>query len=108
MSSLVSMTHPNKRKGNNYEYRFIEKRIKEGATWTERHYGSLGITDVEWRDKEGVLHEAQLKFSSKKFPKVYGQELRKIEKYAQMRKGQSKVWLVCKMSNKPELWKAMN
>ena len=101
------MTSKNKAKGNNYEYRFIAKRIKEGATWTERHFGSFGITDVEWRDKDGQLHEAQLKFSSKQQPMVYGQDKQKIIDYAKKKPG-VKVWLVCKMTRKQEVWEAMN
>lgn len=98
-----SMTHKNKKKGNNYETRFLEKRKKEGAKRTWRHYGSLGATDVEWTDKNGQRHEAQLKFSSIRQPKVSAEHLEMLEEYSDQRPN-IKIWTVCKERRKPEVW----
>lgn len=101
------MTHPNKQKGNDYERRFLKERLKKGATRAVRHYGSLGITDVEWTDKNGYQHEAQLKFSSKHMPYIRFKEECKLKQYALEKKG-VKVWLVMKQSRKKEVWRALN
>lgn len=93
--------------GFNFEHRFVEKLKKKGAKIAFRHYGSRGIMDVEWTDQLGFKNEAQLKFSSKKLPKVSGKELVRIKEYAAKRVG-VKVWIVCKMKHGAEVWKAQN
>lgn len=93
--------------GFSYEHRFVAKMIKDGAKSAIRHYGSRGIMDVEWTDSEGFRHEAQLKFSSKKQPKVSKKERLRIEEYAAKKQG-VKVWIVCKMVYKAEIWEAVN
>ena len=100
------MTHPNKRKGNNYENRFIKKMLDLGAERAIRHYGSIGVTDVEWTDKHGQKHEAQLKFSSAK-PRITTAEVGRLYEYAKSKKD-TLVWLVMKTAYKPEIWKKMN
>ena len=100
------MTHPNKRKGNAYETRFLKKMEKLGAIRTFRHYGSIGVTDVEWTDKRGQKHEAQLKFSSKK-PRISFQERTRLRSYA-LAKKDTLVWLVMKTAYKEEIWERCN
>ncbi len=97
------MTFKNKRKGNSFEYRFIEERKKQGAKKAWRHYGSLGATDIEWTDKDGQEHEAQLKFSSIKQPKLTKAHLEMLKEYAGQRP-HKKIWTVCKQTRKPEIW----
>lgn len=102
------LTHPNKRKGNSYETRFLERMEKQGAIRIYRHYGSIGTTDVEWTDKEGQQHEAQLKFSSKK-PYISVKECEELYDYAQQKKKQNiLIWLIMKTAYKPEVWKRLN
>jgi len=103
-SGNTTLTHPNKKRGNNYEYRFMKKRIKEGATDVIRHYGSLGATDVEWTDKNGQRHEAQLKFSSKVRPGINLRDWFRLKEYAES-KPKIKIWLVTKQSLHKEEWK---
>lgn len=102
------MTHPNKKKGNNYENRFITRMKKLGAKSAIRHYGSIGITDVEWTDQNGKKHEAQLKFSSRGTPRISKKEMNSLYDYAQKLKGKVKVWLVKKQSYKKEEWFLLN
>lgn len=97
------MTHPNKKKGNGFEYRFLAKMEKQGCTETVRHWGSLGTMDVEWTDTEGVRNEAQLKFSTKKLPKVYGKARKEIVQYAKDNPDK-KIWIITKLTRKPEVW----
>ena len=61
------------------------------------------MTDIDWTDKDGQKHSAQLKFSSKKYPKVSSKEYDNLGEYAIKHKD-TKIWLVCKLSRKPELW----
>jgi len=106
MTSLVRKNHG---RGFAYEHRFVEKRLKEGALKAIRHYGSRGICDVEWTDKSGQSHEAQLKFSTVKLPKVSVKERDRIEGYAMEKiKDGIKVWIVCKISRGPERWECIN
>ena len=93
--------------GFSFEHRFVVRMKKEGATRAVRHYGSRGIMDVEWTDAMGFKNEAQLKFSSKRQPKVTGKERARIIQYAKKKK-HVKVWIICKQSHKPEKWEAMN
>jgi len=94
--------------GFSYEHRFVERMLKQGAKRAIRHYGSRGIMDVEWTDQFGFKNEAQLKFSSKVQPKVSNKELVRIKEYAEKVKGKRKVWIICKMTRKEEVWVAMN
>jgi len=98
------MTHKNKIMGNAYEHRFIDRLKKYGMKKVWRHYGSLGATDVEWTDKDGQEHEAQLKFSSIKQPKVSKAHLELLKEYAIKNKPNKKIWTVCKQTRKPEVW----
>ena len=93
--------------GFSYEHRFVAKRLKEGAKTAVRHYGSRGIMDVEWTDQLGFKNEAQLKFSSKKQPKVGGKERERIKQYAVKKVG-VKVWIICKKSHGDEIWEQIN
>jgi hypothetical protein len=93
--------------GFSYEHRFVERMLKQGAKKAYRHYGSRGIMDVEWTDQFGFKNEAQLKFSSKKQPKVSQKELARIKEYASKKVG-VKIWTICKMSRGDEIWEAMN
>jgi len=104
---MVGEGNHRRRMGFAYEGRFVTQRLKEGAKRAIRHYGSLGIMDVEWTDAMGFKNEAQLKFSSKVQPKVTGAERARIVKYAKKKK-RVKIWIICKRSNKPELWEVMN
>ena len=102
------MTHPNKRSGNSYESRFVKKMLKFGARSAFRHYGSIGVTDVEWTDKEGQQHEAQLKFSKKK-PYITAAESERLYVYAiEKIKQNIIVWLIMKTAYKAEVWKRIN
>lgn len=106
---MAKKGNKNRRTGFGFEYRFLEKRKKEGARRAYRHYGSLGVTDVEWTDSLGFKNEAQLKFSTVKLPKVSEADKRKIAIYAEAKKEKGvKVWIVCKMSRGAEVWEAMN
>lgn len=98
----VIITHPNKKKGSAYEHRFVKRMLEQGATRAIRHYGSLGITDVEWTDSDGNKHEAQLKYSAK-VPRISHKERCDLEEYARARKDVS-VWLIMKSYRKPESW----
>ena len=99
----------NKRNGFQYERTFLNQRKKEGATLAIRHYGSKGVTDVEWTDQLGFKNEAQLKYSTIKMPKVSSKEMAKIIVYAQEKKKEGiKVWTVCKQARGAEVWEAMN
>lgn len=81
---------------------------KIGAIRIFRHYGSIGITDVEWTDKYGQKHEAQLKFSSKK-PQISSKEAEILYDYAQKKKSENiLVWLVMKTAYKREVLKRLN
>ena len=102
------MTHPNKRKGNAFENRFLQKMKSIGATKTHRNYGSIGITDVQWTDKECQKHEAQLKFSSKKTPYVTNSECERLYEYAKSKTDGTIVWLVKKQAYKPMIMKRLN
>lgn len=102
------MTHPNKKKGNAFETRFLQKMKSIGATRIHRHYGSIGITDVEWTDKEGQKHEAQLKFSSKKTPYISQKEAEELYDYAKSKTDGTIVWLVKKQAYKPMNMKRLN
>ena len=93
--------------GFNFEHRFVAKLKKQHAKSVLRHYGSRGIMDIEWTDQLGFKNEAQLKFSSKRLPKVGGKELVRIKEYAANKVG-VKVWIVCKKSHGAEVWIAMN
>ena len=89
--------------GNNFENRFLKKRRKEGATKVLRHYGSLGITDIDWTDKDGQKHEAQLKFSSIRQPNISAKDMVRLKEYSNFRPN-IKIWTVCKQSRRPEVW----
>lgn len=104
---LKARVRKNHSMGFSYEHRFVKKRLKEGAKKAIRHYGSRGVTDVEWTDQFGFKNEAQLKFSSKKIPKVSSKELVRIQEYAS-RMVEVKVWIVCKMRNGKEVWESIN
>ena len=80
--------------------------LRQGAKKAIRHYGSIGITDVEWTDKEDQKHEAQLKFSSKK-PRITTSECERLFEYAQKKKDVL-VWLIMKTAYKAEIWKRLN
>lgn len=84
------MTHPNKKKDDNYENRFVARMLKLGAKFAVRHYGSLGITDVEWTDKNNQKHEAQLKFS-KNIPRISKDEMQGLQEHAKKLTGKVKV-----------------
>lgn len=95
--------------GFSYEQRFATKLLKQGAQKVTRHYGSLGISDIEWVDSLGFKNEAQLKFSSIRLPKVSAKEMERIKPYAKkIKKKGIKCWIVCKMSHGAEIWTAMN
>lgn len=89
--------------GFSYEHRFVAKLKKQGMKRVKRHYGSMGATDVDWTDKSGQKHEAQLKFSTKKLPKVSDKTILALYRYAKMKKTK-KIWLVCKVSRGEERW----
>jgi len=93
------MTHPNKEKGNSYENGFLTRMQRIGATKIHRNYGSIGTMDVSWTDVLGQKHEAQLKFSSLKLPKVSRTYFDNLIEYAyRMKKKNTKCWLICKCS----------
>lgn len=94
----------NRNMGSSYEHRFVRRLKKQGMAKVWRHYGSLGATDVEWTDKDGVEHEAQLKFSTIRQPKISKEHLAMLQEYARKNKPNKKIWVVCKLSRKPEVW----
>lgn len=104
---MAKIGNRNRKIGFSYEHRFVGKLFSKGAKYVLRHYGSLGKTDIEWVDQFGFKNEAQLKFSTKRLPKVTGEELDKIKEYAATKEG-IKIWIVCKQSHKPEVWQAIN
>ena len=95
---MVGKCNHNRRMGFAYEYRFAAKLLKQGARKVHRHYGSLGIMDIDWTDAMGFKNEAQLKFSGKVQPKVTGTERARIIQYAKKKK-RVKIWIICKRSN---------
>lgn len=103
------MVNRNYRKGTSFEARFIANLIKDGAAVKAgRFYGSKGICDVWWVDKNGVHHEAQLKFSSKKKPYIPPAELLILKEFAKKMDGYMKVWLVKKQSRRTMEIEALN
>ncbi len=95
----------NRQHGFAYEHRFAAKLKKQGMKRVKRHYGSLGISDVEWTDKDKQRHHAQLKFSTIKLPKINTKTMTALKKYAQYQNKRGvKVWLICKMSHGEERW----
>ena len=106
---MTSQAVKNKRNGMGWEHTFVAKRKKEGATRAIRHYGSRGVTDVEWTDQLGFKNEAQLKYSTVKMPQVSKKERARIAPYAAEKKLEGiKVWIVRKLARGPEVWEAMN
>ena len=103
----MNMVKRNHTKGFGYEHRFVKKLLKEGARRAIRHYGSRGVTDIEWTNQRGFKHEAQLKFSSIKLPKISGKERVRIQEYAKTKKGVT-IWIVCKLSRGPETWEVIH
>ncbi len=98
----------NKRNGFQYERTFLNKRKKEGAKRTVRHYGSRGVTDVEWTDSLGFKNEAQIKYSTIIMPKVSKKERSRIEPFAVEKKKEGiKIWIVCKQAHGAEVWEAV-
>jgi len=103
--NLALKGNRNRRSGFAYEHRFCAKLKKQGMKRVKRHYGSLGAADVEWTDKSGQRHHAQLKFSKIKLPKVNQKTINALRKYAEYHKRRGvKVWLICKMSHGEEKW----
>lgn len=107
------MTRPqavkNKHNGMGFEHRFVAKRLKEGAKRAIRHYGSRGVTDVEWTDQLGFMNEAQLKYSTVKMPTISKKERARIIPFAAAKKLEGiKVWIVLKQAHGAEKWEAMN
>ena len=95
---------PNKNyiSGRNFESRFLANLLEKGnAVKGGRFHASKGITDVWWLDKNGIHHEAQLKFSSKRRPTIGDMELQELTKFAHEMNKYMKVWLVKKQGRKP-------
>jgi len=91
----------NKRKGTNFESRFIRKLVRdENAVKAGRFYASKGVTDVWWVDTKGVHNEAQLKFATKKKPYIHPRELEELKRFARRMSGLMKIWLVKKQVRK--------
>jgi len=89
--------------GFSYEHRFVASLKKKGMKRVKRHYGSMGATDVDWTDRKGQRHEAQLKFSTIAVPKISQKTMDALTRYAKMKKTK-KIWLVCKVSRGEEKW----
>jgi len=88
--------------GVSFESRFIKKLVKDGkAVKAGRFYASKGTTDVWWVDQNGVHHEAQLKYSSKKEPYISPAEIQQITLFAQKFKRTIPTWIVRKQAHKP-------
>lgn len=105
----MSQLKKNKANGMGFEHSFIKKRKEQGATRAIRHYGSRGVTDVEWTDAMGFKNEAQLKYSTIKLPQVSMKERERIKPYAEAKKKEGiKVWIVRKVAHGAEVWEAMN
>lgn len=99
----------NKNNGMGFEHRFVKKRLADGAKRAIRHYGSRGVTDVEWTDQLGFKNEAQLKYSTVKMPVISKKEMERIRPYATAKKLEGiKVWIVRKQAHGPEVWEACN
>jgi len=99
----------NKVSGFGYEHRFVARMLKQGAKSAIRHYGSRGITDVEWTDQMGFKNEAQLKFSTIALPKISTKEMNRIRIYAANKVEEGvKIWVILKVSRGKEVWVAMN
>ena len=87
--------------GRNFETRFLNSLLKKGlAVKGMRFQGSKGVTDVWWVDKDGVHHEAQLKYSVKN-PYIAPHEMQNLRVFAREMEGIMKVWLVKKLAHKP-------
>ncbi len=107
------MTKPqavkNKHNGMGWEHRFVKRMLKEGAKRAIRHYGSRGVTDVEWTDQLGFKHEAQLKYSTIKLPGISKKERDRIADFATGKKAEGiKIWIIRKQARGPEIWEGMN
>ena len=89
--------------GFSYEHRFVAALKKKGMKKVKRHYKSMGATDIDWTDKDGIQNEAQLKFSTAKLPKMGDKSMEALMRYAKMR-STKKIWLVCKVSRGEETW----
>lgn len=100
---MAKLGNRNRQHGFQYEHRFAAKLKKDGMKRVKRHYGSLGATDVDWTDEKGQKHEAQLKYSQIKLPKLGPKKMEALKRYAAMKKTK-KIWLVCKMSRGEEKW----
>ena len=88
--------------GAAFEARFLASLLKKGhAVKGGRFYASKGITDIWWVDKNGVHHEAQLKYSAKRNPYITNDEMQSINEFAAKMNGVMKVWLVKKQSRNP-------
>ena len=102
---MAKIGNRNRQHGFSYEHRFAAKLKKQGMKRIKRHYGSIGAADIEWTDKKGQRHHAQLKFSGIRLPKLGTKPMASLHKYAeyQARRG-VKVWLICKKSHGEEKW----
>ena len=99
-----NLKNTNRRKGFSYEYRFVETLKKQGHTNVKRNYGSLGVCDVSWINKnDGSKNEAQLKFSNRSYPHLSKTEHNRMVEYAQS-KPDVKIWFVSKLARKIEIW----
>lgn len=109
MKKPRSQATKNRHNGMQWEHRFVKKRLSEGAKRAIRHYGSRGVTDVEWTDQLGFKNEAQLKYSIVRLPTVSKKEMERIRPYAEAKKLEGiKVWIVRKQARGPEIWEAAN
>ncbi len=86
--------------GRNFETRFLNSLLKKGlAVKGMRFQGSKGVTDVWWVDKDGVHHEAQLKYSVKN-PYIAPHEMQELRQFSREMNGKIIVWLVKKQARK--------
>ena len=96
-------------KGASFESRFIGNLIKKGdAVKAGRFYASKGITDVWWVDKNGIHHEAQLKYSSMRKPYISPEELDVLKKHAIEMGKYMKIWLVKKRAHEPVIMEMLS
>ena len=99
--SVKKMSSKNYRSGAGFERRRINELLKTVAIRGDRNYGSKGICDLWYIDKQGKAHEEQLKYSRIRCPVISTEEFIRLIQYAMDKEGQIEVSLVSKQSRKP-------
>lgn len=97
------MASKNYKIGASFERRFVNDLLKSGdAIIANRFYGSKGICDVYWVERDGKYNEAQLKYSKNK-PHISPKERDRVIEYAS-KFLQINVWIILKEYRRPAIW----